>query len=61
MRGFHRDRVALLFGYIRKYPVVAAASAAFIAVSQRRGLLKWGQRALVMWRAWSALRSRRVI
>ncbi len=53
------DRIANLMRYLRSHPVALGASVAALIVAQRRGLLKWGQRALVVWRVWNTLRSRR--
>lgn len=53
------DRALGVLRYLRGHPVVLGASVAAIAVVQRRGLLKWGQRAFVAWRAWRALRGQR--
>jgi hypothetical protein len=53
------DRVGDAFGYLRKHPIVIGASMAALAVTQRRGIVKWGQRAFFAWRAWNALRNRR--
>lgn len=53
------DKVGHVLGYLRKHPVMVGASVAALAVTQRRGIVKWGQRAFVVWRAWNALRSRR--
>ena len=53
------DRVGNALGYLRRHPVVFGASATAFAVTQRRGIVKWGQRAFLVWRAWKALRSRR--
>lgn len=55
------DKVGNVLCYLRKHPVVVGASVAALAVSQRRGIVRWGQRAFVVWRAWNALRSRRGI
>jgi hypothetical protein len=35
------------------------ASVAALVVAQRRGMLKWGKRALVVWRFWQTWRSGR--
>jgi len=53
------DRLGDALAYLRKHPVLVGASVAALAVTQRRGIVKWGQRAFVAWRAWNALRSRR--
>ncbi len=53
------DRVANVMHFLRRHPLAAGASAVTLLVSQRRGLLKWGQRAFVAWRAWRAWRGRR--
>ena len=53
------DRILRVSGYLRRNPLVLGASVAALVVAQRRGALKWGQRALVVWRAWRALRSGR--
>lgn len=53
------DRLSNALGYVRRHPLVFGASIATFAVTQRRGIVKWGQRALLAWRAWNALRSRR--
>lgn len=53
------DRVANVLHYLRRHPLAAGASAVTLLVTQRRGLLKWGQRAFVAWRAWRAWRGRR--
>ena len=53
------DRIGNALGYLRKHPIVIGASMAALAVTQRRGIVKWGQRAFFAWRAWNALRNRR--
>ena len=53
------DRVGDALACLRKHPVMLGAAVTALAVTQRRGILKWGQRAFVAWRAWNALRSRR--
>ena len=53
------DRILNAINYLRRHPLALSASVAALAVAQRRGLLKWGQRALLVWRAWRALRAGR--
>jgi hypothetical protein len=53
------DRVGNALVYLRRHPMLFGASAAAFAVMQRRGIVKWGQRAFLVWRAWKALRSHR--
>ena len=44
--------------YLRSHPIAMSASVAALVVAQRRGVLKWSQRALVAWRFWQTWRSR---
>ncbi len=59
--------------YLRAHPLVLGALVAALVVLRRRGLwklgkhalaqrsrvLRWGERGLIIWRTWRALRSRR--
>jgi hypothetical protein len=40
--------------YLRKHPVACGVVVGLFAVIQRRGMLKWTQRALIAWRAYRA-------
>ena len=67
------DRVFRVARYLRGHPLALGAAVTVVAAMRRRGiwklgrhavakrgvLLKWGQRGLVAWRAWRALRGRR--
>lgn len=53
------DRAVNVMRYLRTHPLALAATVAGLAIAQRRGALKWGQRALLVWRAWQAVRGRR--
>ena len=53
------DRLINVMRCVRRHPLVVGAAAAALLVTQRRGLLKWGRRGLVVWRAWRALRGGR--
>jgi hypothetical protein len=53
------DRVLNVWAYLRRYPLPIGAAIAALAVTQRRGIFKWGQRALLVWRAWRAVRAGR--
>jgi hypothetical protein len=52
------DRAVNVMHYLRAHPLAMAAAVAGLAIAQRRGALKWGQRALLVWRAWQAVRGR---
>jgi hypothetical protein len=68
------DRVLGGVRYLRSHPLLLGTATAAIvalrgrglwkwgrhAVAQRGVLLKWGQRGILAWRAWRALRGRRV-
>jgi hypothetical protein len=53
------DRVLRVCGYLREHPFVLGAVIVALAVARRRGFLKWGQRAFVVWRTWRAFRGHR--
>ena len=53
------DGALKVAAYLRSHPVAMGASVAALVVAQRRGMLKWGKRALVAWRFWRTWRSSR--
>jgi YqjK-like protein len=53
------DGALKVAAYLRTHPVAMGASVAALFVAQRRGMLKWGKRALVAWRFWQTWRSGR--
>jgi len=53
------DGALKVAAYLRSHPVAMGASVAALVVAQRRGMLKWGKRALVVWRFWQTWRSGR--
>jgi hypothetical protein len=53
------DRMLDVLACLRRHPLAVGATLAAVAVTQRRGILKWGQRSLLLWRAWRALRAGR--
>jgi hypothetical protein len=67
------DRGLGVLRYLRSHPLLLGALTAALVVARRRGflqagrrvlehrgaLLKWGQRGLLAWRTWQAMRSRR--
>lgn len=53
------DGALQVTAYLRSHPLVLGAAVAAAVVAQRRGALKWGQRALVAWRIWQSWRSGR--
>ncbi len=67
------DRGLGVLRYLRSHPLLLGALTAALVVARRRGLLqagrrvvaqrgallKWGQRGLLAWRTWQAVRGRR--
>jgi hypothetical protein len=53
------DRALRVWQYLRDHPLALGASIVALAVAQRRGFLKWAQRAFVVWRTWRSLRGYR--
>ena len=48
------DRGIAVVRYFRSRPLAVGALAALLAASRGRGLMKWAQRGVFVWRAWRA-------